>query len=75
MAFFSHALRADSALPRDSAPASRGLFSLLLAAILESRQRQAEREIARFIELNGGLLTDNIEFEIERRLSDTQGFR
>jgi hypothetical protein len=48
--------------PRDfaptHAPASNGH---------ESRQRQADREIGRYIRDNGGRLTDNIEREIERR--------
>ncbi|WP_137387602.1 hypothetical protein [Rhodoligotrophos defluvii] len=36
-------------------------------AILTSRQRQADREIARMLHLNGDVLTDSAEREIERR--------
>jgi hypothetical protein len=36
-----------------------------------SRQRQVDREIARFIRDNGGRLTDTIEREIERRFLST----
>jgi hypothetical protein len=36
-------------------------------AIAASRRAQAEREIARFIESQGGRLTDEVEREISRR--------
>jgi hypothetical protein len=39
----------------------------LLAAMMASRQRQAEREIARYLRNHGGKLTDETEREIERR--------
>jgi hypothetical protein len=39
--------------------------------MIESRQREADREIARYIRDNGGRLTDNIEREIERRFLST----
>ena len=45
----------------------RGLLRRLVDAMVASRQRQAEREIARFLQANGGRLTDNLEREIERR--------
>jgi len=45
----------------------RGLFARWLAAMMEARQRQAEREIARYIERSGGKFTDSLEREIERR--------
>jgi hypothetical protein len=64
MAFFSHAL-SPSELIRNSAP-RRGLLSRFYAAMLESRQRMADREIARYLHLSGGL-TDTTEREIERR--------
>jgi hypothetical protein len=71
MAFFSHALSpSDTSL----APASRtrpSLFARFLAAMIESRQRQAEREIARYVSLNGGKLTDDMERGIERILAGT----
>jgi hypothetical protein len=36
-------------------------------AIAASRRAEAEREIARFIESQGGRLTDEVEREISRR--------
>ena len=66
MAFFSHALS-----PSDTAvtptPARPSLFVRFFRALHESRMRQAEREIALYIERSGGKLTDSTEREIERR--------
>jgi glyoxylase-like metal-dependent hydrolase (beta-lactamase superfamily II) len=42
-------------------------WSKLLAAMMASRQRQAEREIARYLRDHGGKFTDEAEREIERR--------
>jgi len=63
---------APTALLRDvplSAPARprKGFFARFVAALVESRQRQAEREIARYLHDCGGKFTDEIEREIERR--------
>jgi hypothetical protein len=51
------------------APAQRqrGLLRLFLDALIESRQREAEQQIARLIERSGGKLTDSLEREAERR--------
>jgi len=50
-----------------------GLFRWLATAMMESRRRQAEREIARY--LANGKFTDETEREIERRfLSSSSGF-
>lgn len=39
-------------------------------AIMESRQREADRQIARFLAArSGGVLTDNLEREMMQRLS------
>ena len=54
------------ALPK-TARKGPGFFALLLAAMAESRQRQADREIARFMAGRGGKFTDEMEREIERR--------
>jgi uncharacterized protein (DUF779 family) len=40
---------------------------MVLAAMTASRQRQADREIARFMAGRGGKFTDEMEREIERR--------
>lgn len=53
-----------------SAPSSRptrGLLRRLYDAMIKARQQEAEREIARYLQLSGGKLTDSIEREIERR--------
>ena len=62
-----HSLVASHASDHAVARPKRGLFARLLDAIMESRQRQAEREIARPIELRGGKLTDSLEFQISQR--------
>jgi hypothetical protein len=43
----------------------------LLAAMILSRQRQADREIARYLAGTGGKFTDEAEREIERRFLST----
>jgi len=48
-----------------------GLFSRFVAALMESRQRQADREIARYLSDTGGKFTDETEREIERRFLST----
>jgi hypothetical protein len=50
-----------------SAP-RRGILRRLLDALYESRQRQAEREIAAILARSGGRLTDTTEREMTRRL-------
>lgn len=62
--------REDRAAP--AAPAARkpGLLTRLLDAVVESQQRRAEREIERLIYASGGRLTDSVERDIERLLSE-----
>ena len=55
------------ALPKTAARKGPGFFVLLLAAMAESRQRQVDREIARYLASTGGKFTDETEREIERR--------
>ena len=59
--------------PHDFAPAipERGLLRRFIHAMMASRQRQVDREIARYIRDNGGKLTDHVEREIERRFLST----
>jgi hypothetical protein len=45
------------------------VFGWLADAMMLARQRQAEREIARY--LNNGKFTDQVEREIERRFLST----
>ena len=63
-AFTIPARRRDA---RQGAP-GRSFWGRFLEAIEASRMRAAEREIARFIQLNGGHMTDSMEREIEKRL-------
>jgi hypothetical protein len=46
---------------------TRGLLRRLFNAMITSRQHQAEREIAYYLQRTGGKFTDAIEREIERR--------
>ena len=46
----------------------RRAFSALRQATYASRQRQVEREIAKYVALRGGRITDDLEREITRRL-------
>ncbi len=59
---------ADTLSKKPVADASRkGFWSKVLETLMESRRRAAEREIARYIELNGGVMTDSIDRQIEDR--------
>ena len=50
-------------------PASRGLLRRLFDAMAASRQREAEREIAFYLQRTGGKFTDAVEREIDRCVS------
>ena len=59
---------------RAAVAASRpGLFKRVARAFAASRQRKAESDIARFIQANGGTLTDNLEREISRKFGNIVG--
>jgi hypothetical protein len=45
----------------------RSVWRRLLDAVIASRQRHADLEIARFLATHGGKITDDVEREIERR--------
>ena len=47
-------------------------FSWLFTAMMAARTRQAEREIARYLQGAGGKFTDEAEREIERRFLSNQ---
>ena len=56
----------------ESKPASaprRGFWKTVLDSLWTSRQRQADIEIARYLAMSGGKLTDSAEREIARLLS------
>ena len=57
---------APSASSATKAAPNKSFFARLFASIQDARMRQAEREIARFIDLKGGRLTDDVEREIAR---------
>ena len=44
----------------------RGFFRRVLTAMMDARQRAAEREIERYILAHGGQLTDSIERDLSR---------
>lgn len=67
MAYAPTALLRDVPLTQTPARKGRGFFTRLLATMMASRQRAAEREIARYLAGNGGKFTDETEREIERR--------
>ena len=43
----------------------------VLAAVIESRQRKADRELANYVARSGGKLTDEIEREMMQQLTRT----
>jgi hypothetical protein len=68
MAYTSSALAPrDVALTEPNVRTHRSLFSRLIDAMMMARQKQAEREIARYLKGSGGKFTDEVEREIERR--------
>ena len=69
MAYAPSTVASRDLIAKASAPARPGLLRWLATAIMQSRQRQADREIARY--LNNGKFTDEAEREIERRFLST----
>ena len=68
MAYTSSALAPRNiALTQPNVRAQRGLFARLFDAMMASRQRQVDQEIARYLHSIGGKLTDDAERAIERR--------
>ncbi len=58
---------ADTLSAKPETAPQKGFWGKFLETLMESRRRAAEREIARYIELNGGVLTDSIDRAIEDR--------
>jgi site-specific recombinase XerC len=48
-----------------------GVLRRILDAFVESRQRQADKDMARFIVRSGGRLTDDIERRMMNRLTSS----
>jgi hypothetical protein len=59
---------AASAAPADARPARKPIWRRMFDALIESQQRRAEREIARYLASHGGLINDDMEREMMRRL-------
>jgi hypothetical protein len=53
----------------EAKPARKAFLRAVYEALVASRERRAEREIAAYIERHGGLLTDDMEREIMRQLN------
>jgi hypothetical protein len=58
----------EKASSGDAASNKLGLLRRILNIMLESRQNQVDRDIARFVIRSGGRLTDEIEREMTQRL-------
>lgn len=68
MTFHADALAPSQVIAEAPAKSTKpGFFERLLAAMMASRQEQADREIAHYIALRGGRLSDANELEIELR--------
>jgi hypothetical protein len=57
------------ALPEAEKAPRKALWRRVFDRMIESQQRRADREIARFIASHGGLFTDDMERQIMRRLT------
>jgi len=57
----------DFTAPAATPTRSASFWQRLYAAMVISRQRQAERDIAMYLRNTGGKFTDDAEREIERR--------
>jgi hypothetical protein len=64
---FSH--YADHKQAPEHAATRAGLLRRVFEAMFESRQRHADREMARFIANSGGSLTDDVERRMMTRLT------
>jgi hypothetical protein len=53
-------------------PRRPSLWRRFYTALCAAQQRRAEREIARYLAAHGGLMTDDMEREMMRRLSGTR---
>ena len=55
--------------PTASAP-RKPLWRRIMDGLIESQQRRADREIARYLITHGGLFTDDMERQIMRQLTE-----
>ena len=78
MAYVAHPNEFRSAVPYKypaTAPKAprRGFWRRLYDAIMESHQRDFERQIARYMARSGGRLTDSMERELSERFFGNSG--
>jgi hypothetical protein len=57
------------------APKAKPFWRRVYEGVIASQQRRAEREIVAYLESHGGVLNDEAEREIMRRLSSRPSFR
>lgn len=69
---FTHSAVAPRHLSSTHSFNVRGWLRQLFDAMTETRLRQAEREVARYLVETGGKFTDEAEREIERRFMTNQ---
>jgi hypothetical protein len=55
--------------PVEATAPRKSIWRRFFDALVETQQRRADREIARFLESHGGLLTDDMERQIMANLS------
>ena len=55
------------------APTRPSFFKRFVTALIEARERAAEREIERYIAAHGGMLTDSIERDLSRNFGNPAG--
>jgi hypothetical protein len=58
-----------TAVPAAEPRIRRSIWKRMFDALVETQQRRAEREIARYLASHGGLMTDGMEREMMRRLT------
>lgn len=59
------------AVPEAEKALRKPLWRRVFDTLIESQQRRADREIARFVASHGGLFTDDMERQIMRRLTQS----
>jgi len=67
-AFADTAFRPSAFAPARARSYQQDFLSRLFRKFVAARQRQADREIARYLASTGGKFTDSVEREIQRRL-------
>jgi hypothetical protein len=65
---FAPYCRAEAAAGSNPVAKKAGVLRRIFDAIIEGRQKQTDRDIARFLARSGGRLTDDIEREMTQRL-------